>query len=360
MVALNMSELFLSSMTHVIPITVILRERILPVPGAILARVNERVQATDIVAEAEIEPKHYYLDIARGLGLSAKESGRQITCQKGDRVDKGDVLAGPVGVPRRTIRAPAAGRVAAINSGRILLETYGQVLQLKAGFPGKVISTDGVQVVSIETVGTLIQGVWGNGLQNYGVMRLVGDGPSSRLQTDQLDVNLRGAVLVAGMCDHPAPFHQATELSVRGVILGGMSSELIPVARRLPYPVLLTEGFGDHPINSAAFNLFVSNVGREVAVDAGSAWPQPGERPEAIIPQPSNRQVSHPDRVVALKPGVRIRILKPPYLGEVAVVKEVLKRVETYPNGIRAKSAMVEIDGIGTKAIPLANMEILQ
>ncbi|TET31194.1 MAG: hypothetical protein E3J69_10290 [Anaerolineales bacterium] len=355
-----MSELFLSSMTHVIPITVIRRERVLPVPGAVLVRVNERIQAADIVAEAEIEPKHYYLDVDRGLGISIKDAGRYITCQKGDRVETGDVLAGPAGVPRRTVRAPAAGRIVGINSGRILLESFGQVLQIKAGFPGKVISSDGAQAVTIEAIGTLIQGVWGNGLQNYGVMRLVGDGPSSRLQTDQLDVNLRGAVLVAGICDHPAPFHQATELSVRGVILGGMPSELIPVARRLPYPVLLTEGFGEHPINAAAFNLFVSNVGREVAVDAGCAWPQPGQRPEAIIPQPSSRQVSHPDRVISLKPGVRVRVLKPPYQGEVAVVKEILKRVETYPSGIRAKSATIEIDGVGTKTVPLANIEILQ
>jgi len=163
-----MSELFLSSMTHVIPITVIRRERVLPVPGAVLVRVNERIQAADIVAEAEIEPKHYYLDVARGLGISVKDAGRYITCQKGDRVETGDVLAGPAGVPRRTVRTPASGRIVGINKGRILLESFGQVLQIKAGFPGKVISSDGAQAVTIEAIGTLIQGVWGNGLQNYG------------------------------------------------------------------------------------------------------------------------------------------------------------------------------------------------
>ena len=65
-----------------------------------------------------------------------------------------------------------------------------------------------------------MQGIWGNGRQDFGVLRTLGGGPRRRIQTDMLDTNLRGAVLVGGMCDQPAPLHQATELNVRGVVLG--------------------------------------------------------------------------------------------------------------------------------------------
>jgi hypothetical protein len=355
-----MTEIFIPAVTHVSTMTAIRRQRILPVPGTVLVRVNEKVQASDVVAETEIQPKHYYLDITRALGLSLREASRSIIPQKGDRVDAGDIIAGPVGLTRRTVRAPAEGHIVDIRQGRVLLEARGELFQLRAGFPGVIVASDGTQAVTVEATGALIQGVWGSGKQDYGVMRVIGESPAARLQTDQLDVNLRGAVLVAGICDHSAPLHQATELSVRGVILGGMSAELIPIARRLPYPVLLIEGFGERPLNSMAFGLFVNNVGREVAVDAGTAWPQPGHRPEAIIPLPASRQISLPEEVVALKVGRRVRILKPPYLGEVGVVKELLKNAARYPNGVRARSAAIEIEGVGTATIPLANLEILQ
>lgn len=355
-----MSEMYLPSVTHVTPMTTIRRERVLPVPGSVTVRVNEKVQAADVVAVAEPTPRHIFIDIGRGLGIPESQVGRHLVRERGDRVESGDVIAGPVGIARRTVRAPVDGRIITLSRGRVLLEVRGETMEIRAGFPGVVVSTDGSRVVAVETTGALIQAVWGNGRLDYGVMRVIGESASERLQTDQLDVNLRGAVLIAGLCDHPAPLHQATELSVRGVILGGMSSELIPVARRLPYPVIVIEGFGKRPINYPAFNLFSSNVGREVALDGGSAWSGHHQRPEAIIPLPASRKVDLPDEVVTLVSGVRIRVIKAPYLGEVGVVREVLPHIVHYPSGVRAKSVAVEVEGIGVATVPISNIEILQ
>jgi hypothetical protein len=44
----------------------------------------------------------------------------------------------------------------------------------------------------------------------------------------------------------------------------------------------------------------------------------------------------------------------------VGVIKSVLKQAVVYESGIRAKSAAIEIDGIGTTNVPLANIEVLQ
>jgi hypothetical protein len=355
-----MSDMYLPPVKHVIPLTTIRRERQLPVPGTVTARVNERVQALDVVAEAETAPRHFFLDIARGLGVPQAQVARHLTRQAGDRVEAGDVIAGPVGLARRTVRAPEDGRIVAVSGGRVLFETRGEAVEVKAGIPGMVLSTDGFLKVTIETTGALIQAVWGNGRQDYGVMRIVGDGPAARLQTDQLDVNLRGAVLVAGICDHPAPFHQATELSVRGVILGGVPSHLIPVAQRLPYPVVVTEGFGELPINGPAYGLLTSNAGREAALDARPAGPYDVHRPEVVIPLPAARQPELPDEVIPLASGVRVRVLRAPHLGAVGVVREVLSGAVDFPSGILSRSASVELDRLGTKTVPVANLEVLQ
>jgi hypothetical protein len=206
----------------------------------------------------------------------------------------------------------------------------------------------------------LIQGVWGNGKQDFGVLRLVGEGPDSRLRPGSLDIQLRGAVLAAGFVDSAAALQQVTELSVRGLILGGLSSELIPAARRLPFPVIVTEGFGEVPISEPVFALLKNNAGREAAIEGRPPEPYELDRPEIIIPLPANRDVKPPDEVVPLAAGLRVRVLRGPERGGVGVVREVMQKAVGYPSGILARSAFVDMEGSGPMAIPLANLEILQ
>jgi hypothetical protein len=351
---------YLPPVKHVLPLTTIRRERMMPVPGVVTVRVNEKVQANHVLAEGEMTPNHYYLDLARGLGVPKNRVSQYMVLQQGDRAEEGDVIAGPVGISRRTVRAPTDGRIVAIIRGRVLFEARGEGFEMRAGMPGKVIATDGASIVTIETTGALIRAAWGNGKRDFGIMRLVGGDPGSRLQTGELDINFRGAILVAGICDHPAPLHQATELNVRGVILGGMSSSLIPAAQRLPYPVVVTEGFGSRPINMLTYELLRSNVGREVALIATPAEPYNTQRPEIIIPLPANRPVGLPDEVIPLKSGNRVRVLREPNQGAVGTVREVFNRETLYPNGVRALSATVELDQGGVLTVPLANLDTLQ
>jgi hypothetical protein len=355
-----MAASYLYSVTHIVPLTTIRRERKLPVPGGVSVRIGQRVQASDVLAEAQVAPRHYFLDIARGLGVPDREAVRLIRVNRGDRVEGGEVIAGPMGLSRRTVRAPADGRIAAISGSRVLLEVEAEPFGLRAGFPGVVTATDGTQSVTIEATGALIQGAWGNGRQEFGIMRLVGDGPDDRLQTDKLDINLRGAVLIAGMCDHPAPLHQATELSVRGVILGSLTADLMAAAQRLPYPLIVTEGFGRLPINPMAYNLLTSNVGREAALDARPGGPNEADRPEVIIPLPSAREMPVPDEVIPLARGIRVRVLRAPHMGAVGVIQSVEEEAVPFPSGIIARAATVDLEGFGQATIPLANLEALQ
>jgi hypothetical protein len=355
-----MAASYLAPVSHVMPLTTIRRERSLPVPGTVAVRVNQKLQASDVMAEAEVNRKHMFLDVGRALGIPERLVARSLARQVGDTVEAGDILAGPVGWGRRTLRAPADGVIVALSRGRILFEARGETLSLRAGFGSTVVSTDGVQHITLETPGALIQVTWGNGKQDYGITRFVGRGPGDRMQTDQLDVNLRGAVLVAGVCENPAPLHQATELSVRGLILGSMTSELIPVAMRLPFPILLTEGFGRIPMNGPAYALLQSNAGREASLDGRMGSNYESQRPEVIIPLPANRQMAMPDDVVPLKPAVRVRVVRAPHRGAVGQVRLVLPKAVGLPSGILARSATVDLDGIGAATVPLANLEILQ
>ncbi len=355
-----MAAAYLPPLAHVLPLAIIRRERRLPLAGVIAVRINQKVMASDVVAEGEAPPRHVFLDLARGLGVPVHEVGRHLRCQRGDALEAGDVLAGPAGIGRRTVRAPSDGIVVSISSGRLLFRMHLGVIELRAGFPATVIGTDGVQTVLLETTGALIQGVWGNGRHDFGVMRFVGDGPGDRLQADRLDADLRGAILVGGICDHPAPLHQATELSARGIVLGGLSSDLIPLAARLPYPVIVTTGFGPLPLDTQTFRLLSSNAGREVALDARKNDPLTGSRPEVVIPLPPTSDADLPEDVIPLKEGVRVRLSRHPHHGAVGVVREVLGRAADFPSGILARSARVDLEGVGLTIVPVDNLEVLQ
>lgn len=355
-----MKSAYLPPVSHVLPLTIVRRERTLPIAGTVTARLNERVQAVDVIAEAETAPRHVFLDLARGLGVSPKEASGFLVREKGERVEMGDTIAGPVGVARRTVRAPADGRVVAIEGSRVLFEVRGEPVGLRAGMPALVVASDGTQSVTLETTAALVQGIWGNGRQDFGVMRTLGSGPAARMQTDMLDLNLRGAVLIGGTCDQPAPLHQATELMVRGIVLGSITSDLIPVALRLPYPLMITEGFGGLPMNTAAYGMLTSNVGRDAAVDARPGDRYSYQRPEVIIPLPASRQADVPDDVIPLAAGVRVRVLRAPFHGAIGVVRDLPVKAADFPSGLLARSATVEIEGLGNRMIPLANLEVIQ
>jgi hypothetical protein len=356
-----MKAAYLPPVSHVTPMIIVRRDRALPVPGTVTARMNERVQAVDVIAEAETAPRHAFLDLARGLGLPPKEASQHLVRQKGDRVEMGDTIAGPVGVARRTVRAPADGKLVAIQGHRVLFEVRGEPIGLRAGMPALVVGSDGAQTVTLEVTAALVQGVWGNGKQDFGVMRTLGGGAGARMQTDMLDINLRGAVLIGGTCDQAAPLHQATELMVRGIVLGSITSDLIPVALRLPYPLMITEGFGVLPMNSAAYELLTTNVGRDAAVDARPPADRYSyQRPEIIIPLPPSRQADLPEEIIPLVSGARVRVLRAPFHGAVGIVRDIPAKAADYPSGLLARSASVELVGLGIRMIPLANLEVIQ
>ena len=77
--------------------------------------------------------------------------------------------------------------------------------------------------------GALIQGVWGNGPHvGEGLMVILLKSPDDELQRTDLEVSLRGAIVVAGHCKIPKRCASAASLPLRGLVLASMSSDLIP------------------------------------------------------------------------------------------------------------------------------------
>jgi hypothetical protein len=349
----------LTAITHIIPIATIRRERFLPVPGRVVVRRGQHVYPSDVVAEAITEPEHILMDIGRGLGLPPHEADRYLTCKDGTQVGAGDVLAGPVGMARRLVRAPHDGTVIVSGEGQLLLQLALPPYELKAAYQGVVADLIGDRGVIIETTGALIQGVWGNGRTGFGLLNVLTKAPDDQLLPSQLDVSLRGAVVLGGYCADEEVFRVGNDLPLRGLILASMHARLLPAANQVGYPVIVLEGFGKIPMNPAAFKLLSSSERRDVTLNANRWDHYKGTRPEVLMAVPPGTQAELPDETGVIAAGKRVRVISSPYQGKLAVVVSILGGLTVLPSGISAPTAQVRFEDNETSFIPLANLDLL-
>jgi hypothetical protein len=354
----------LAPVTHILPLTNIRRERLLPVPGRVVVRKGQKVTATDVIAEANCSPEHQVLDIGRGLGLSEQAADQQIQVKPSAQVAAGDVLAGPVGLAKRVVRAPESGRVIQAGSGRVLLELDRPSYELKAGFPGTVVELLGERGAVIENSGALIQGVWGNGLIDYGLMILLASTPEELLTADRLAVNLRGSIIVAGHCADVRALEAAAELPLRGMILSSLDPELLPDAASLGFPVIVIEGFGQRAMNSVAYKILSANHKQEAAINA-EPWDRfLGKRPEVVVPLPAAANEAHSltpklKDIQVFSPGQQVRVIRSTHISRIGTLVKLLGTV-VLPSGVHAQAALIHLETGENAVLPLRNLEVLE
>jgi hypothetical protein len=323
-------------------------------------RKGQNVSAVDIVGEANLEPRHILLELARGLGVGIGDADRYLEREAGESVSEGDVLAGPVGWGKRVVRAPCSGKIILTGRGKILIEKEVEPYQLLAGLPGEVVSLIPGRGAVIESIGALVQGVWGNEQINFGLLRVLIKKAEDILTVDQLDIDLRGTVVFAGYCGDEQVLHAAAELPLRGLILSSMAASLIPLAEEISLPIVIIEGFGLLPINSSAFNLLITSDRREIAVNAEKLDSYANQRPEVFISLPVNQMVHEPRDATLFSPGQKVRMVRAPYQSQIGTLITLTPGLEALPNGIKTTSAEVELENNIKVKLPLANLEVLE
>ena len=350
----------LAPVIHVLPLTTLQRERVLPTSGRVVVRKGQRVSATDIVAEANLYPQHIMLSVTRGLGLSPKTAEKSIQRIVGEKVSEGDVIAGPVGLARRVVRAPCAGHIVWIQNGNVLLELDGSLFRLRAALPGVVASVVAERGVVIENTGAVVQGVWGNGQIDAGLLMVGIHKPDDDFKAEQLDIGMRGSVILGGYCEESSAIVMAAELPVRGLILSSMSSSLIPIAEQMSFPIMILEGFGRLPMNMVAYRLLTTSERREVALNAETFDRVLGRRPEVFIPLPSAGSTNPPIEAVVFSLNQRVRVVSAPYHSKIGKLVALHTERQVFPNGMRASAADVQLESGEIVLLPLANLEYLE
>jgi hypothetical protein len=350
----------LAPIVHILPLTRIRRHRILPVNGRVLIRKGQKLDPLDVIAEANLEPRHVLLDIAQGLGIAIGDADKYIEREVDDRVNEGDVLAGPVGWTKRLVRSPCSGKVVLAGRGKILLEEERKPFKLKAGLPGVVSSLIPGRGAVVESVGSLVQGVWGNGLIDSGSLSLVIKKPEDILSIDKIDIDLREKVVLGGYCGDENVLQALGELPVKGLVLSSMAASLIPKAEGVQFPVVVVEGFGLLSLNQAAYSLLTTSRQREVTINAERFDAYANKRPEIFIYLPVDQVVHEPREFTIFSPEQRVRVLRAPYQSQIGTLIGLKPGLSVLPNGLKALAAEIELENSTKVNLPLANLEVLE
>lgn len=349
----------LAPITYIKPMATLRRQRMLPVEGLVLVNLGDKVRSGDMVARANLFSEHLMLDAGRALGISDERVEKLVQRKPGEKVEAGDILAGRRGITKRVLRAPASGRVAAVSGGQILLQVSDESSKLMARVPGEVINIEPGRGVLIECVCAWLQGAWGNGSLEDGILYFASEGADHRLTADEIDMSQRGAIMVSGYCDQRQTLELAAQVPIRGLILGSLATRLLPIAEKMPYPIVLTEGFGHMPMNPYAYELLIEHDGQEATINAQKYDVYSGERPEVIIPLEVEGTPPPPIELQSFRLGLTVRILHGPHHGAVGEIGNILPHSTQFPSGIRAPGAEISLTDGGMTTVPLANLEVL-
>jgi len=349
----------LAPVLHILPLTTIVRERTLPVAGKVNVNVNQKVSPTDVVANATFAREHVLLDVARTFGVAVRDADQMIKVSEGDRVAQDGLVAENTGFIKRTIRAPRSGRVMVSGGGQVLMEVGDTRIDLHAGMPGVVTKVIPERGVVIRTAGALIQGAWGNGRIDNGLMTKKIENADAVLTSDLLDVSLRGSVILGGHVSDLETLKIAADMPVRGLIVSSMNSALIIPAMQMRYPILVLDGFGKTPMNSAAYKLLTTNDRREVTVNAENFDRYSSNRPEVIIPLPVQGEPNEPNDYEMFAVGRQVRMRRSPHVGMIGSITKLPNGLSTLPNGLRAPAAEVKLENGSNELVPLVNLEVV-
>lgn len=346
------------------PLTTIRRERLLPAPGQVLVRPGEMVGPADVVARCQLPGSVRILDVSRALRVRRDRVDRYVRKSAGDAVQANEVLAARKGLfswLRGGLRSPVDGDVIEVRDGLILIQSASTTYELPAHIKGQVTNVMPHRGVVVSAVGALIQGVWGSGGEAEGVLKVLVDNVQRPLRARSIDVSCHGTIVVGGRILDERALEEGVEAKVRGVIAGSVSASLCPFLESLPFPVVITEGFGAFPMAEPLFALLQANVGQQAMLSAETQTRWGARRPEVLIPlRADDEQPPEEARPRPLKVGDQVRLLRAPYLGEIGRVEAVMERPQSIESGARVPAARVNLQEGELVMVPLTNLEVIR
>jgi len=295
--------------------------------------------------------------------------------EDGDYVEAGEVIAIKEGIlpfMQQSAKSPAAGYVAAIGAGWVLLETERTLTEIQAFINGVVTRTIPNRGVVIEADGAIVQAQCGFGGEAHGRLRRMVDSPYTPITPDKIDESVSEAILLAGRTIDEETLHLANEWQARGVIVGSIQPWLKDIDPPVQVRVVATEGFGDLPMSPYTFGVLTSLSRREVSIRGQMPKPLPNsthpleneppiilaaERPRSssaynsALPTDKDKN----NKPASVKVGSRVKVIQGKHLGMSGIIDLIPPEPQSTQAGIIVPGAYVKLTN-EVHFIPWANL----
>ncbi len=323
-------------------------------PGTVLVRTGQEVKVGDVLAEAVIPEEFQVFDIVNHLKIHPSRLDQHLKRLNGEPVSKGDVIAQKPGLITRIFRASQDGRIVSLREGRVTLAMGERKLQVTAPIAGTVVELIPGFGAVIGLAGSLIQGVWSNGLN--------ASGSFTRLEFDFNDPQQRARlpevkdkIVFSGAIITPERFRLIQAKKPAAIVLPSLVPALVHEAINCTIAVMSLNGFGDQEIDPVSLGLLEKMQDQEVFLLSDDI----GRAAELVMPGQAGKNSALFDEEVSLGVGSLVRLLGEPYLGSTGRVVGLPEQPERFASGLTAKVAVVERQDGALIRVPITNLLLM-
>jgi len=234
------------------------------------------------------------INIAKRLNVAPKQIKAYMKKSEGDFVYAGDSLASRI-FDKNTalpsiVSAPSTGTIKKVDleTGEVIIQYDKKPYRVAAGIEGKVENIDPGNAVIISYNGLTLKGIIGFGNESYGKLKVI-------IDKTEIDKCEDDQVLCFTTQIDNSIIKKAVEQNVKGIIAPSIdSTELVKFTGKeigvaltgdedIPFPLILTEGFGEFELNSEYKETFEENIGKNVYINGHTQIRAGVTRPKIII-----------------------------------------------------------------------------
>lgn len=362
--------------------TVLVKDRRLPLPGRILVEKGDHVSAETVVARTELPGNIQTVNVASSLTINPSDVPETMLKKEGDPVKKGEPIAkggGFFGFFQSTVKSPLDGFYESVSNitGKAILREPPIPIEINAYVDGIVIEVFENEGISVEMIGTFIQGIFGIGGETTGILKLVVDHPNDVLDENRITPDCKDKIIVGGSLVTAKAIKKAIELNVKGIVVGGLNdSDLreflgydlgvaITGSEDLGTTLVITEGFGEIAMAGKTFDLLKKYSGQKTSINGATQIRAGVIRPEVIIPMSDETQKLTGSEEVkrelkGMEIGTPIRVIRNPYFGMLGTVTELPPQLTALETEAKVRILKAKLEDGRDVVLPRANVEMIE
>jgi len=361
-------------------LTVLRKERRLPIKGEVLVKMGDEVTSDTVIAQTHLPGNVQLINVASKLGIPPEDLPSVMKKGDGDPMQKGEPLAttkGLFGLFKSNVPSPCEGSVESISTvtGQVILREPPTPIQIDAYVDGKVVEVFQEEGVAVEVTGTFIQGIFGVGGEKTGILTIRTEDPSRPLTSEDIREDDAGRIIVGGSHVTWEGLQKAMEVGAHGVVVGGFDDPdlkkllgkdlgvAITGHEDVTTTLVLTEGFGEIAMAKGTFELLRKRDGRKASINGATQIRAGVIRPEIVIPideAKKSDEIAVAERGTGLDIGSAIRAIRAPYFGRLGEVTDLPNELQKMESESMVRVLKVKFADGEEALLPRANVEMIE